>query len=107
DEIAALALGERIIEPGEIAFGALDLDDVGSRIGQTRGAERRGHGLFDGNNGDPLKRQHGVSWVGVNFLASPRRFWPHGSRRVASATLLTMRVFDLAAQKALILRSPP
>ena len=59
DEIAALPLGGGIIAAGEIALRTFDLDDMGTGIGQTRRAERRGDRLLDGNDGDPFKRQHG------------------------------------------------
>jgi len=51
DEIAALALGSRVIAAGEIALRPFDLDDMRAGIGQARAAERRGDRLFDGNDG--------------------------------------------------------
>ena len=55
DEIAALAFGGGVIAAGEIALGALDLDDMRAGIGQPRRAERRGDRLFDGDDGQSLQ----------------------------------------------------
>ncbi len=43
---------------GEIAFGALDLHHARAGIGQTRGSERCGHRLFDGDDSQTFERQH-------------------------------------------------
>ena len=59
DEIAALALGRGIIAAGKIALRPLHLDDMRAGIRQPRAAERRGDRLFDGDDDQSFKRQHG------------------------------------------------
>ena len=54
DEIAALAFCGGVIAAGEIALGAFDLDDMRAGIRQPRTAERRGNGLFDGDDDQSL-----------------------------------------------------
>ena len=73
DEIAALALGRRVIAAGEIALGPLDLDDGGAGIRQARRAERRGDRLFDGNDGNSLERQHRSSMSSIRSGACRAR----------------------------------
>ncbi len=58
DEVAALSLGRGIVAAGKVAFRPLHLDDMGAGIRQPRAAEGGGDRLFDGNDGQSLKRQH-------------------------------------------------
>ena len=55
DEVAALALGHRIVPAGEITLGALDLDDPGTGIGQPAGTERCRHRLLQGHHQNSIE----------------------------------------------------
>src|SRR3546814_376844 len=57
-EIGAFAMYDIIIASREIALGTLDLYDPGTRIGETRGAKRRGDGLFKRDDRDSGKWPH-------------------------------------------------
>jgi hypothetical protein len=61
DEVRRQSLYAAVIGAGEIAgAGPLDLDHAGAEIGELARAERRGNGLFEGNDGDAFKRRcHG------------------------------------------------
>ena len=57
DEIAGEAFGGFVVEAREIAFGALDLDDPGARVGEAGLTVRRGDGLFEGDDEEIGKRE--------------------------------------------------
>lgn len=65
DEMAGHALDRFVVAAGEVTDpGPLDLDDAGAEIGELTGGERRGDGLFEGDDGD--------SRNGVMALTTPR-----------------------------------
>ena len=43
-------MGRPVVTAREIALRPLDLDDAGAGVGQARGQEGRGDGLFDGDD---------------------------------------------------------
>ena len=69
NEIARLAVGNRVVAAREIAFGALDLDDISAGIGQACGGKGSRHRLLDCDNLDAFqwkRRAH------QNDLGRPR-----------------------------------
>ncbi len=57
EEIGRVAVRGRVVAAGEIALGALDLDDACAHFGKTARAKGGGERLFDGHDRDPGKRQ--------------------------------------------------
>src|SRR3546814_6233281 len=79
-EIGALAMYVIIIASRALALGTLDLYDPGTRIGETRGAMRRGDGLFTRDDRDSGNWPHQqkdmrrlrtweATWLRISFLA--------------------------------------
>ena len=56
DEIAGQALGGVVVAAGEIALGALDLDDARAGIGEAGAAIGRGDRLFQRDDQQPFER---------------------------------------------------
>jgi hypothetical protein len=56
DEVRGLALDAGVVGAGEVArAGALDLDHARAEVGELAGAERRGDGVFEGDDGDAVE----------------------------------------------------
>jgi len=58
-EMRGQASDPLVIVAGEVAAaGALDLDHAGAEIGELARAERRRNRVFEGHDGDAIKRSH-------------------------------------------------
>ena len=55
-EVRSLAFDARVVGAGEVTrAGALDLDHAGTEVGELARAERRGDGMFEGDDGDAVE----------------------------------------------------
>jgi len=55
DEVGGLAAHHRVVAAREVAFGPLDLDDVGAHVGQMARAERARDGLLERHYANPIE----------------------------------------------------
>jgi hypothetical protein len=57
NEIAALAMHQRVVAAREVAFRPFDLENARARIGKPASTHRRSHGLFERNDEQPGQRE--------------------------------------------------
>ena len=65
DEVARQAIGGTIVAAGEVALGALDLDDAGAGVGEAGTAVGRGDRLFERDDEQAVERAHQCEPISV------------------------------------------